>query len=56
VIDHQNEAGELGDSIMFVYDGGSIAPEQLPQPSNDPEVRALAFVDPLTSTKSRLDV
>jgi 8-oxo-dGTP diphosphatase len=46
VIDHQNDGGETGDSIMFVYDGGSIALERLTQPTNNPEVRALAFVNP----------
>lgn len=46
VVDHQNEAGDLGDSTMFVYDGGSIAPEYLSQPNGDPEVRSVAFVDP----------
>lgn len=46
VIDHQNESGELGDSIMFVYDGGSIATEFPAQPSGDSEVRSIALVDP----------
>lgn len=45
VVDHQNDGGELGDSIMFVYDGGVIAAEELPQRTSDPEVSALVYVD-----------
>ena len=46
VVDHQNDGGELGDSIMFVYDGGVMALEDLPHRSADSEVCALVFVEP----------
>ena len=46
VVDHQNDGGERGDSIMFVYDGGLIATEELPPRSPDSEVRALVYVEP----------
>lgn len=47
VIDHQNDGGELGDSLMFVYDGGVLAPDHLPARVPDAEVRALVYVDPV---------
>lgn len=46
VIDHQTEGGGRGDSVMFVYDGGSVTPDVLTPPLDDSEVRAVVCVDP----------
>lgn len=46
VVDHQNDGGDLGDSVMFVYDGGVMASDGLPYRSADSEVRELVYVEP----------
>lgn len=45
-VDHQNDGGDLGDSTMFVYDGGSVPPETIPSRSPDPEVDEVVLVEP----------
>lgn len=47
VIDHQTDDGDRGDSVMFVYDGGSVAADVLTPPLDDSEVRAVVCVDPV---------
>ena len=44
VLDHQTEAGERGDSIMFVYDGGRINDPAAIQLQAD-ELRSFRFVE-----------
>ncbi|MGU3500112.1 NUDIX domain-containing protein [Mycobacterium sp. C31M] len=46
VVDHHNDGGELGDSVMFVYDGGVLDVDEPGLRAPDHEVRALLFVDP----------
>lgn len=45
-VDHQSDGEDLGDSVMFVYDGGVLAPEALAGRRSDSEVAAIVFVDP----------
>jgi hypothetical protein len=44
-VDHQSDRGDLGDSVMFVYDGGVLAPELLADRGSDPAVAAIVVVD-----------
>ena len=45
-LEHQSDGDERGDSVMFVYDGGSVAAEDLVRRSPDPEVAAIVLVEP----------
>jgi len=45
-VEHQNDGDERGDSVMFIYDGGSVASEDLARRSPDPEVAAVVLVEP----------
>lgn len=45
-VEHQNDGAERGASVMFVYDGGTIAPEDLAHRGPDREVNAVVFVEP----------
>lgn len=44
-IDHQSDGGDLGDSIMFVYDGGTMTPEMPADRNTDSEVAAIVLVE-----------
>jgi 8-oxo-dGTP diphosphatase len=45
-LDHQCDGGQWGDSVMYVYDGGSVEPEMLVSQGTDAEVAAIVLVEP----------
>ncbi|MCZ0730919.1 NUDIX domain-containing protein [Mycolicibacterium iranicum] len=45
-IDHQCDPGVQGDSVMYIYDGGSIDPQVLSGRGSDAEVAAVVAVTP----------
>lgn len=45
-VEHQSDGDVRGDSVMFVYDGGSFASGDLAHSSPDPELEAVVLVDP----------
>lgn len=45
-IDHQCDGGERGDSVMYLYDGGSMDRRRWGRRSADREVAAIVLVEP----------